>query len=342
MKENGGRLYRVLVTSTTFGLASSSPVEYLQEHQCEVVFGPRRPLRDEELARLLPGFHALIAGLDEIGPMSLAAADVLRVIARRGASLDLIDLRGATERGIMVFSLPRMDAESVADLTFGLILAVARLIPQADRRIRAGHWDRPIGRDVWGKNLGIIGLGRIGSAVARRARGFSMRLAAFDRSPDPDLARELGVEYTDLPTLLRGADFVTLHLPLTPATKGFISFQELRMMKPTAYLINTSRGGVVDETALFHALTHKWIAGTALDVFSEEPPWGSPLLGLENVVCTPHMGTYTVETLEAMDMYCAREVVRALRGEVPNGMANPEVLKLRDFGGGPDLGTSQG
>lgn len=320
-------MYRVLVTSTTFGLASPRPVEYLHGHQCEVVFGPRRPLRDEELARLLPGFHALIAGLDEIGPKSLENADVLRVIARRGASLDLIDLRGATERGILVFSLPRMDAESVADLTFGLILAVARLIPQADRRVRAGYWDRPIGRDVWGKTLGVIGLGRIGSAVARRGKGFSMRLLAYDRSPDPTLGQELDVTYMDLPTLLRSSDFVTIHLPLTPATRGFISLQELRMMKPTAYLINTSRGGVVDEAALYQALKEGWIAGAALDVFSEEPPRGNPLLELENVVCTPHMGTYTVETLEAMDLYCAREVVRALRGEIPQGAANPEVFQ---------------
>ncbi|MDR7435923.1 MAG: phosphoglycerate dehydrogenase [Armatimonadota bacterium] len=320
-------MHRVLVTSTTFGLASNKPVEYLRDHQCEVIFGPRRPLRDEELARLIPGFHALIAGLDEVGPKSLNSADLLRVIARRGASLDLIDLRGATERGVVVFSLPRMDAESVADLTFGLILAVARHIPQADRRVRAGYWDRPIGRDVWGKALGIVGFGRIGSAVARRARGFSMRLLAYDRSPDPDLARELGVEFADLPMLLQEADFVTIHLPLTPATKGFISLRELKMMKPTAYLINTSRGGVVDEAALYQALTKGWIAGAALDVFSEEPPKGNPLLELENVVCTPHMGTYTVETLEMMDMYCAREVVRALHGEIPQGTANPEVFR---------------
>jgi glyoxylate reductase len=222
--------------------------------------------------------------------------------------------------------------ESTADLTWALILSAARRVTEGDRLVRAGGFkgwrpDLLIGRDVYGRTLGIVGPGRVGRAVARRARGFNMEVLLAGRRRDQSVEAETDGGFVNLPELLRRSDFVSLHTPLTPETRHLIGPTELGMMKPSAVLVNTSRGPVVDERALAEALKRGTIAAAALDVYEEEPRVRGELLGLENVVLLPHLGSATRRTREAMALMAARNLVEALEGRRPPNMVNPEVWK---------------
>jgi len=290
------------------------------------------PPPKEVLLREVAGCDGLLCLLtDPIDKEVIDAGKRLRVISQYAVGVDNIDLEAATARGIPVGHTPGVLTEATADLTFALLLAAARRIPEGVEHVRQGRWRtwEPmvlLGREVWGKTIGIVGLGRIGTAVARRARGFAMRVLYHSRSRKPDLEAELGVEYTPLEDLLAQADFVSLHCPLTPETHHLIDEAALRRMKPTAILINAARGPVVDTDALLRALREGWIEAAALDVTDPEPlPADHPLLDLPNCIVVPHLGSATVAARERMAVMATENLLAGLHGERLPYCANPEV-----------------
>lgn len=319
--------FKVLSTSPTFGYCTREPVDYLVAHGGMVDLLPqgKRPSEDE-LIKALEGYDAAIVGVEKMTANVIRAAKQLRVIAKHGAGVDNIDVKAATKRGIVVTSAPGTNSEAVADLTFGLFLSLARRIPFADRSVRNGEWPRLVGFELFRKVLGIVGLGEIGKRVAKRARGFDMKVVAYDLVEDRAFAEEWGVTYLPLEELLSQSDFVSIHVPSLPSTRKMIGEKELRRMKKEAFLVNISRGDIVDEEALCRVLQEKRIQGAALDVFSTEPPVGSPLLNLGNVVLTPHMGAYTYEALRETGMICAKGIVDFFEGRRPAQVVNPEVF----------------
>jgi len=261
----------------------------------------------------------------------LAAGERLRVISQFAVGVDNIDLEAATVRGIPVGHTPGVLTDATADMAFALLMAAARRIPEGVVKVRSGEWRtwEPLGllgAEVWGATLGIVGLGRIGTAVARRARGFAMRVLYYDSNRKLDLEAELGVEYAEMKDLLTQADFVSLHCPLLPETHHLIETRALKRMKPTAILVNTARGPVVDAKALARALQQGWIAGAALDVTDPEPiPPNDPLLALPNCIVVPHIASGTVTARERMAMMAAENLLAGLRGTHLPHCANPEV-----------------
>lgn len=277
---------------------------------------------------------------DAIDAEVMDAGSKLKVISNYAVGFNNIDIDAATKRGIYVTNTPGILTDTTADCTFALLMAVARRIPEADRHVRARKWAHAwgprmfIGTDIHGKTLGIIGLGRIGTAVARRAKGFNMKLIYSDVTRRMGLEKELGMTYKELDEAFSEADYVTVHVPLTEATHHFIGEHQLSTMKKTAFLINTSRGPVVDEDALYRALRDGVIAGAGLDVFEEEPiDPGSPLLELDNIVLTPHIASASRETRTKMAVTAAKNLVAVLQGTEPSNLVNPEVREVRPLRG---------
>lgn len=270
---------------------------------------------------------------DKMDAEVMDSAPKLRVISNYAVGYDNIDVEEATKRGIMVTNTPGVLTETTADLAFALILATARRIVEADKYTRKGIWKTwgpmlLLGQDVYGATLGIIGFGRIGQAVARRAKGFNMRILYYDVQRNEEAERELGAEYRDLHSLLKEADIVSIHTPLTPETYHMIGEKELSLMKPTAILVNTARGAVVDQKALYKALKEKRIFGAGLDVYEKEPiDKDDPLMELDNVILLPHIGSASVETRKRMAIMAAENLLAGLRGERPKHLVNPEVLE---------------
>lgn len=319
-------MIKVKSTSLDFGKTDRDPIDLLIANGCEfesVQIDARSEEQGIEVAR---DADVLIVGLQHITEKVLDAATRLKVIGRCGVGLDNIDLKAAGARGIPVVYTPGANAQTVADLTLGLLLALARKIPQADRMTRGGQWKRIMGNDVWGKTLGICGLGQIGFNVAKRAKGFDMDVIAYDLFENPPLAAECGIKYKSKAEVLRESDFITLHLPLTAETRGFIGIDDLRAMKKSAILVNTSRGGIVDENALYRALKGGEIAGAALDVFEVEPPGKTPLVELDNFIGSPHIGGITTEAISRIGMTVARDIVSILKGQKPKFPANREWM----------------
>ncbi|GAB6148695.1 glyoxylate reductase [Stetteria hydrogenophila] len=280
---------------------------------------------------------------DRVDCRLIESSPRLRIIAQYAVGYDNIDVECATRRGVYVANTPGVLTDATADLTWALILAVTRRVVEADRFVRSGEWWKTgtgwhptmlLGFQISGATLGVIGMGRIGRAVARRAKGFGMRVIYHSRRRLPrEVEEELGAEYADLETLLREADVVTIHVPLTPETEGLIGERELRMMKRTAYLVNTSRGRVVDLDALTRALREGWIAGAALDVFPQEPlPPDHPITRLDNVVLTPHIGSATWQTRTKMADLVAENLIAFAEGRIPPTLVNREVVKVRPPG----------
>lgn len=319
-------MYKVKSTSLDFGKSDRSPIDLLIDNGCECESLQIDANSEEQGMEAARDADVLVVGLQRITEKVLAAATRLKVIGRCGVGLDNIDLKAAGARGIPVVYTPGVNAQAVADLTLGLMLALARKIPQADRMTREGQWKRIMGNDVWGKTLGIFGLGQIGFNVAKRAKGFDMKVIAYDPIENLPLAGELGVAYKSKPDILREADFISLHLPLNAETLGFIGGEELRSMKKGAILVNTSRGGIVDEKALYLALKAGDIAGAALDVFAQEPPGETPLVQLDNFIGSPHIGGITTEAISQIGMTVARDIVSVLKGQTPKYLANREWL----------------
>lgn len=306
---------KVLATNASFAKYSRKAHEILEEYGLVTVRPKQSSATEEELLNELEDVVAIITGLEPITGRIINSAPRLKVIVKHGIGVDNIDLDAAKKRGVIVANSPGTNREAVADLVFGLMLSLARKIPQADSQVREGKWPKVFGQSVWGKTIGIIGLGVIGRSVVQRAKGFNMTVLAFDKFWDEEYAGANGVIYSDVEGILKEADFVSLHVPLMEETRNLIGAAQLDMMKPTAYLINAARGGVVDEAALFNALSEGKIAGAGIDVFSSEPPISSPLLELENVILTPHMGGFTDGALSMTSEYAAQAVVDVLEGK---------------------------
>ncbi len=278
-----------------------------------------------------------VLGTDRWTADLMDKAPRLRLIALTAVGYDSVDVPAATERGIVVTNTAGSLTDTVADLALALMLAVARRVPEMERWLRAGNWKSvgvtPMGRDLHHATLGIVGMGRIGAAVADRARGFQMPVLYHDTVRREDLERRYGYRFVALDTLLGESDFVSLHTALTPQTRGMIGASALATMKPTAFLINTSRGPVVDEAALIAALQAGRLAGAGLDVFEREPvDPENPLLHMENVVALPHVGSATEATRQAMVDLAADNLLAVLQGKPPLTPVNPEVLKRRKGG----------
>lgn len=304
-----------------------------QEHKVEA-YDKDRPMARERLLQTVGDKEGILCTItDRIDAELLDHAPALKVIANYGVGFEHIDVEAATRRGIPVTNTPGVLTDSTADLTLALILATARRVVEGDRRVRQGkfqYWAPLLflGQDVSGKTLGIIGLGRIGQAVARRAAGFGMKLIYYSRTRlQPAREQELQVSFAPLDTLLREADFVSLHVPLTPQTRHLIGNREFQLMKPSAYLINTARGPVVDEAALVDALRRDQIGGAGLDVYEQEPELTPGLADLKNVILLPHVGSATIETRTRMAQMAAENLLAGLRGDQPPNCLNWSALK---------------
>jgi glyoxylate reductase len=287
------------------------------------VLRERPPERDELLEAVRGANGVLSTATEKMDGEVMDAAGVgLKVVANMAVGYDNIDISAATNRGVVVTNTPGVLDETTADVAFMLMLAAARRLGEGERLLRAGEWEwwgpkQLRGIDVWGKKLGVVGLGRIGRAVARRGRGFGMEILYHNRSRKEDAEKELGARYLDLDDLLRESDFVSIHTPLTDATRHLIGERELGLMQDTAVLVNTSRGPVVDEAALAEALEGGRIFAAGLDVYEEEPKVHPRLLELEKAVLAPHIGSATIETRDRMATLAAENLRAVLRGEQP-------------------------
>lgn len=276
---------------------------------------------------------------DKIDGEVFDAAPNLKIVSQLAVGYDNIDIKEATKRGIYVTNTPGVLTETTADFAWALLMAVARRVTEADSYVRSGKWkvgwhpSMLSGRDVYGATIGIVGAGRIGAAVAKRAKGFNMRILFYDVTPRPELEKELNAKRVDLETLLKESDFISVHVPLLKDTYHLINKERLKLMKKTAYLINNSRGPVVDEKALHKALESDQIAGAGLDVFEQEPtPIGNPLLKLGNVVVAPHISSASYETRSRMAEMVAENLISFFDGRVPPNLVNKEVLKTKKPG----------
>ncbi|MFO7992494.1 MAG: D-glycerate dehydrogenase [Thermoplasmata archaeon] len=306
----------------------------LEERYNVSVNNENRVLTKDEIIQEVKGKDAMLCLLtDAIDKDIIEAGDELKVISNYAVGYDNIDVDVATEKNIAVTNTPGVLTDATADLAWALMMAVARNVAYGDKFVREDRfegWDPMLmlGREVYGKTLGIIGMGNIGSAVARRARGFDMDILYYSRTKKEDLEKELGAEKVDLDTLLRRSDIVSLHVPLTEETEGMIGWKELEKMKESAYLINIARGEVVNEEALIDALISERIAGAGVDVYSDEPYGANPdYYTLKNIVMTPHLGSASYRAREGMAEMAADNLIAVLEGETPENIVNPEVLE---------------
>ena len=308
---------KILVTPTSLQPGrKSKALERLRDFSEELVFNDKsRPLTEEELIPLLKGCQGYLAGLDFITERVLREAEDLKVISRYGTGYDRIDMAAASQYGVTVTNTPGVNAQAVGELAVGLLLSVARQISYLDRTTRSGEWVRAEGVELKGKTLGILGLGAIGKVVARCAKGFGMRVAASDPFIDREYCREHGIEAMDMEDLLSFADAVSLHLPLNKETTHLIGKEALARMKDGVILINTSRGGIIDEEAAYCGLKSGKIGGLGLDAFENEPPKGSSLFEFSNVVATPHTGAHTKEAASMMAERAVDNLISVLQGE---------------------------
>ena len=324
--EDSAEMPTVLVSAKGVKPGEGGVVGQLAEAGLELRFSTCEPTTPvAEVIKLVAGCQIVVAGGEPYTEEVFAASPALRHIARFGVGYDRIDLAAATAHSVVVTITPGTLEWAVADHTVALMLALAHDIVRRDATVRGGGWDARRGRDFWGRTLGIVGLGRIGRQVALCASGFQMRILACEQQPDHDFVREHYVELVALEQLLRESDFVTLHLPLTSQTRHVIDAEKLAWMKNEAYLINTSRGPLVDQDALYAALKAGQIAGAGLDVYAEEPPGQHPITELDNVVLTPHCAAKTWGVWQACGDRVARAVFSVLRREKPDDLLNPEV-----------------
>ncbi len=302
---------------------SKSGIEMLKEQKYDV--DVRTGLKEDELVKAIKDYDVLLVrSATKATRKVIEAAAKLKVIGRAGIGIDNIDVDAATERGVLVMNAPSGNVVSTAELTIGLIFALSRRISQADASMKKGEWKRKEmkGAQVQGKTLGIVGLGRVGAEVAKRAAALGMIVIAYDPLVSPEVSARLHVRNVTLDMLLQDADIVTFHTPLTPQTKDMVGKAELAKMKKTAMIINCARGGVVNEDALYEALASNKLAGAALDVFVNEPPTGSKLLSLQNIVLTPHLGATTSEAQEEVGSEIAEQVIAYLRDNVLKNAVN--------------------
>ncbi len=317
----------ILVTARMFGRLSGAAPRRLEAagYQLRYPAERNRPPRRDEILLWLEGVEAVIAGVESWTADLMAAAPRLRLICRFGVGYDTVDLEAATRRGIFVAITPATNHVAVAEHTLGLILAVLRRLALQDARAKRGEWVPEPGPELRGRTLGIVGLGRTGREVADLARAFGMRVVACEIAPDNAFVVSRGITLVELETLLSEADVVTLHVPLTPETRKLIDASALARMKRGSYLINTARGGLVDEDALYDALVSGHLAGAGLDVTDPEPPLDWRLARLPQVVMTPHAAGLSTDAIARMEAAAVETTLAVLRGERPSNLLNPEA-----------------
>ena len=303
---------KVICTSPSFAKYDTQPIDTLRQQGFELVKLPA----DAPLSVLQPHLAetvAMIVAFTDVNEELLALAPQLSIVCKHGVGVDNIDLAATKARGIYVTNVPDANKHAVADFAFALILNAARQVTMAAVETRAGQWPRLFATDVYGKTLGIIGLGNIGKQVALRASGFNMRVLAFDFYPDQQFAAEHNVEFVSLDRLTEQCDFITLHTPLTAETRNLFDAARIAKMKKSAFLINVSRGGVVNETDLFNALSDNVIAGAAADVFDHEPLESHPLFSLNNFIPTSHIAGYTDGAISAIGERCVQQIIQCVK-----------------------------
>lgn len=310
---------RLLVTPTSYGKNDARLKTELEALVGEVIYNPTgKPLTSAEVAAWLPGIDGYIAGLDVIDADALKFADKLKVIARYGVGFDNVDLEAAKSKNIVVTNTPGANSVSVAELALGLMLALARQIPEAVDAVHQGKWPRYSGVSLEGKTIGILGLGAIGKQLARRLTGFDCKILAFDPYADQQFALDNHITLTDMDQVIGASDFVSLHLPLLPETRGIVDENFLNKMKKGSYLVNTSRGEAINEDALLKSLQSGHLKGAALDAFIVEPPDPNhPLLALPNVIATPHLGAQTDGATSNMGWLAMKDCLAVLKDEKP-------------------------
>lgn len=316
-KASGEVKRRVLITTVPFGEANRSPLDLLESNQIEYVINPiGRRLKEEELIEMIPDFGILIAGTEPITEKVIASAPHLGLIARVGIGLDSVNLMAARAHGVQVTYTPDAPSPAVAELAIGQMLALLRGISLSDRNMRNGVWHRFMGRRLSEMTVGLIGVGRVGKLVVKHLRGGfpSVRILANDLTPDIEFGKLHHIEWVEKEEIYRSADIISLHLPLTPATRALITMNEINKMKKDVLLVNTSRGNMINEKDLAHALRAQRIAGAAIDVFEREPYTGE-LSTLENCLLTCHMGSMSADCRSRMEIEATEEAVRFLKGE---------------------------
>lgn len=321
---------KVLITQPwpiSFVRNFDSFVKQLEDRGYEVILDPKtNSLTEEDVIQRAPGIYAHICGADCWSAKALSYADELKIIGRIGVGYDTVDIPEATKRGIAVMITPGAGAETVSEHAFAMLLNIGRQLRQCDNLVRGGGWARINGYSLYRKNLGILGFGHIGRQLAKISRGFDMNIIAYDPYPDEVYAKEHGVTYLPFEEVLKQSDFISLHLPKTPSTVNLISTKEFELMKPSAIIVNTSRGGIINEDALYEALSSHKIFGAGIDVFCDEPvDPNHKLFTLDNILVSPHNAGTSVEgkynlVKAAIDNFLAYE-----DGKKPIGLLNPEV-----------------
>lgn len=315
----------ILITSKEFGSQldrehKEQLIQYFKENDCHIIWNPTdhamsaQDIINVDTEQLLDAI-IVYSSSDEMNHTVFEHCRNLKVVSRHGVGIENIDAFAAKKAGVQIKTTTAMPGnETVADLAFALLLSLARKVTVIDAQLRQNRWYRPISQDVWGKTLGIIGLGRIGKAVVKRAQGFGMNILAYTGHPDKNYLKKNGITLCSKEELIAKADFITLHCTLNEKTRGLIGATEISLMKRTAYLINTARSGLVDQRALLEALNNGKIAGVAIDVFDVEPVVDDPLIkeNLENVVATAHVGSYTFDSIKRMDFLVAENVVQTI------------------------------
>lgn len=308
--------YKVLVTPRSFGKNNSKPIEILREKGYKVIMNPyNRILTEEEMIREIEDVDGVIIGVDPLNRNVLEKAKKLKAISKYGVGTDNIDTAYASELGIPVTRTVGANTNAVADYAVALMLNVAREVSLIDKECRKLNWSKITTVEVWGKTLGLIGLGSIGKGVAKRVSGFNMKVLAYDVYQDEEYARKNNIEYVSLEKLLKESDFISLHLPLIEETKNLISYKEFEMMKEKAIIINTARGGIIDEEALLWALKNKKIWGAGIDVFEQEPPKNKELLELDNIIIGSHCAASTYEAVDNMGIMAAQNLIKSMESQ---------------------------
>lgn len=314
---------KVLITPRSYASTSDKPTKIIENKGYEIIRNNKdRPIQKNEMLNFIKDVDGIIIGIDKFDSDIIDQANNLKVISKYGTGLDNIDVDYAHKKGITVTKTPTANIDAVADLTIGLMIAIARRIPEADKKLRNDQWEKIIGNSVWKKQLGIIGLGKIGKQVVKRAQGFNMNIKVFDVNIDKPFAEKHDIEYVKLDEILSESDFITIHTPLNNGTKDLIKKEELEKMKNSSYLLNVSRGGIVNENDLYEALKNDVIAGAALDAFVNEPPKENNFKKLDNIIMTPHIGGYTNEAIENMGVQAAQNLINVLEGREPNYKVN--------------------
>lgn len=305
--------WKVLVTPRSFGKNSKKPFEILEANDCQLILNPyNRILTQNEMIKEIEDVDAIIVGVDPLNSEVLIHAKKLKIISKYGVGLDNVDTNYAKAKNIEVTITSGANSDAVADFAFTLMLSAARNIIPIDSGCRKMKWNKITSIGVYGKTLGLIGMGNIGKEVAKRALGFGMKIIAYDMFQDLDFAHKNNIEYVTINRILREADFVSLHLPLTDETRYIIGEKELKLMKKNAVIVNTARGGLIEEEALYYALKNHDIWGAGIDVFETEPPKNVKLLELDNIVIGSHCAASTVEAVDNMGIMAAKNVINFL------------------------------